>query len=145
MGETEWHRSDRGEHNTHYMREGSSANNYGSVVMTHMNRQPLSEENALAMQHQDESLLAAQMSHAHLSDGQEPQSDDVGRTDSKRGVRGAMAPKHSSASKLAGERTRLPGHVVLWHASWVACLHIQVFVVRLVGCIRVLIYNDQTS
>ena len=102
VGETEWHRSDGGAHNTHFMREGSSANNYGNVMMTNTNRQPLSEENALAMQRQEESLLAAQMSHAHLTEDQKPQNDDVGRTDSMRGVRGAMAPKHASAASVVG-------------------------------------------
>ena len=50
VGETEWHRSDGGEHNTHYMREGSTANTYGSILLSHKDRQPLSEENALAIQ-----------------------------------------------------------------------------------------------
>ncbi len=50
VGETEWHRSVGGEHSTHYMREGSTASTYGNILMSHKNRQPLSEENALAMQ-----------------------------------------------------------------------------------------------
>ena len=50
VGETEWHRSEGGEHNTHYMREGSSAHAYGNLLLSHKDRQPLSEENALAMQ-----------------------------------------------------------------------------------------------
>ena len=132
MGETEWHRSEGGAHNTHYMREGSSANNYGNVMMTNTNRQPLSEENALAMQRQNESLLAAQMSHADLADDQKPQGDDVGRTDSVRGVRGAMAPKRASAAQLTGKLLCLSDCAILtlsfWEAAvWVAgrpsCLH----------------------
>ncbi len=120
MGETEWHRSDGGAHNTHYMREGSSANNHGSVNMTHTNRQPLSEENALAMQRQDECLLAAQMSHVDLAEDQQLAGDDVGRTDSVRGVRGAMAPKHASAATLVGERCRLLDCALSHLLSWVA-------------------------
>ena len=50
VGETEWHRSDGGKHNTRYMREGSSANAYGNILLSHKDRQPLSEENAFAMQ-----------------------------------------------------------------------------------------------
>ena len=105
VGETEWHRSDRGDHQTHYMRDGSSANTYSNVMLTQTHRQPLSEENALAMQCQEESLLALQMAHSHLEEqeGGGPQNADVGRTDSKRGVRGAMAPMHSSAEPV-GER-----------------------------------------
>ena len=118
------------------MREGSSANKYGNVMLTHTHRQPLSEENALAMQHQDESLLAAQMSHAHLSEDHQPQSDDVGRTDSKRGVRGAMAPKHSSAANVTGEELRLPGSAELCHPPWLACLDASVSIFCLVGHVR---------
>ena len=84
------------------MREGSSANRFGNVLMSQTHRQPLSQENALAMQRQDESLLANMMTHAHLSENEGPQNADVGRTDSKRGLRGAMKPQHSSASNLAG-------------------------------------------
>lgn len=52
------------------------------------------------MQRQEESLLAAQMAHSHLH-GDNVGHDDVGRTDSKRGLRGAMAPKRANSS---GER-----------------------------------------
>jgi hypothetical protein len=55
------------------------------------------------MQSQEESLLAAQMAHSHLH-GDDVGHDDVGRTDSKRGLRGAMAPK------IANSLVSVPSH-----------------------------------
>ena len=104
VGETEWHRNDRGVQQSHYMRDGSTATNFGNVLLTHTNRQPLSQENAAAMQHQDDTLLAAKLEQAQLSEEYEggQKNADLGRTDSKRGLRGAMAPMHTGTS-AAGE------------------------------------------
>ena len=99
VGETEWHRNATGEQQTHYMRDGSTANNYGSVLLSHTHRQPLSQENAAAMKAQDDALLVAKMQQAQLSEeAPGPQNADLGRTDSKRGLRGAMAPMHTGTS-----------------------------------------------
>ena len=104
VGETEWHRNDTGVQQSHYMRDGSTATNFGSVLLTHTNRQPLSQENVAAMQHQDDTLLAAKLEQAQLSEEYEggQKNADLGRTDSKRGLRGAMAPMHTGTS-AAGE------------------------------------------
>ncbi len=107
VGETEWHHSDGGDHQTHHMCEGSSASRFGNVLMSQTHCQPLSQENVLAMQRQDESLLANMMAHAHLNENDGPHNADVGRTDSKRGLRGAMKPQHPSPSSLAGECSTL--------------------------------------
>ena len=94
VGETEWHRNDTGVQQNHYMRDGSTATNFGSVLLSHTHRQPLSQENAAAMQSQDDTLLAAKLEQAQLSEEYEggQKNADLGRTDSKRGLRGAMAP-----------------------------------------------------
>ena len=107
VGETEWHRNDMGVQQNHYMRDGSTASNFGSMLLSHTNRQPLSQENAAAMQHQDDTLLAAKLEQAQLSKeyGGAQKNADLGRTDSKRGLRGAMAPMHTGTS-AAGERAR---------------------------------------
>ena len=104
VGETEWHRNDTGVQQNHYMRDGSTATNFGSVLLSHTHRQPLSQENAAAMQKQDDTLLAAKLQQAQLSEEHEgaPKNADLGRTDSVRGLRGAMAPMHTGTS-AAGE------------------------------------------